>query len=194
MRETTALTRTFDSEDQELINEYADDSKEKFILPHRNWNNIIDDYNSANKKKFSLTPLQCRTIIEMVKKSVPPRNIFKAMRISNAKFYTLALEAQETEERLQVLNAKETLTDEEFEEFQRLMRHPVRVLMMDVEQAEGISEVLDWEKFNDNVDKHPEVQFAKMKARFKDYFAEKTTDVPNQNVVVVLGGNFIDNL
>lgn len=194
MRETTTLVKSFDSDDVELVNEMSSTAGDKFILPNRNWNNIIEDYNANNKKKFPLTSLECRTIIEYVKKSVPPKHIFKAMGISNSKYGILSTQAQEAEDKLQDLNAKEFLTDEEFEIFQLLLRHPMRILMVDVARAEGISELMDWEKFNDNVDKYPEAQFMKMKARFKDYFSDKSTEAPNYNVTIALGGDFISNL
>lgn len=194
MRETNTLAKAYDSDDNELINDLDTSVEEKFILPNRNWNNIIDDFNAANKKKFPLTALECRTIIEYVKKSVPPKHIFKAMGISNAKYAVLSSQAQEAEDKLQELNSKESLNEEEFEFFQSLLRHPMRVLMVDVARAEGISELMDWEKFNENVDKYPEAQFAKMKARFKDYFSEKNSEAPNYNVTIALGGDFISNL
>jgi hypothetical protein len=194
MRETTALIKSFDTDDTELINEFETKAEDKFILPSRNWNRLIDDYNIANKKKFKLDALDCRTILEYAKQGIPPKHVFEACGVSNAEYAKMYMQAQEAEDKLQELNAKEFLTDDEFDLFQVLLRLPVRVLMVDVSRAEGISKLMDWEQFNKNAKDHAEVQFAKMKARFKDYFADKNTEAPNYNVTIALGGDFISNL
>lgn len=195
MRETSSLIKSFDSsEDSELIDELGRGAEEVFLVPKRNWNGLIEDYNRSNKRKFMFTPLQCKTLVDYAKRSVPIVNVFVAMGVSKAKYNDMLTQAQECEEKLQELSVKETLTDEEYSFFHDMLRHPLRILLSDIERAEGISKVMDWEEFNKNVEKYPEVQLTKMKARFRDYFNEKETQTGGVNVTISLGGNFIEDI
>lgn len=194
MREPTSLVKSFDSSDSELIETTGQSAEEVFLLPDRNWNGLIDGYNASNKKKFPLTALQCRTIVEYAKKSIPPIHIFEAIGVSKAKYNFLCTEAQEYDDKLQEMAAKEIVDEEEFEFFHKLLRHPLRVLMADIARAEGISKIMDWEKFNKNVDGYPDAQFAKMKARFKDYFSDKDTPAQGFNVSIILAGDYIKDI
>lgn len=195
MIETSSLIKSFDSsEDSELIDELGRGAEEVFLVPKRNWNGLIEDYNRSNKRKFMFTPLQCKTLVDYAKRSVPIVNVFVAMGVSKAKYNDMLTQAQECEEKLQELSVKETLTDEEYSFFHDMLRHPLRILLSDIERAEGISKVMDWEEFNKNVEKYPEVQLTKMKARFRDYFNEKETQTGGVNVTISLGGNFIEDI
>lgn len=194
MREHTALVKSFDSDGEELVLDYGKNALDTFIIPERNWNGLIEDYNSINKKKFKFTPLQCKIIIQHVKQSIPPKRIFRAMGVSFARYEMMAQEAQEYEEKFQELLDREVLTEDETDLFHILLRNPLRILMEDVGRAEGISEIMDWEEFNKNVEKYPEVQLVKMKARFKDFFNEKESQGNTAAVQIILGGDFISNL
>lgn len=194
MREQTSLVREFDETSQELIDEFADSAMDMFHVPNRNWNGLIDSFNSANKRKFPLSALECRVIIEQVKQSIPAQSILKACGVTKGKFDVLMNLAGECEEKFQELATKDSLNDEDFNTFQTLMRNPIRVLMEDVSRAEGIAEVIDWQKFNENAKFQADVQFAKMKAKFRDFFNEKETRSGGSNVTIVLGGNFIEDL
>ena len=195
MRTTTSLTKAFDSDAEvELINEFGKDAEQTFLVPKRNWNALIEDYNANNKRKFPFTALECKTLVDYAKRSVPIINVFVAMGVSKLKYHNMVAQAQECEEKLQELSAKETLTDEEYNFFHDMLRHPLRILLSDIDRAEGISKVMDWEEFNKNVEKYPEVQLTKMKARFRDYFNEKETQTGGVNVTISLGGNFIEDI
>jgi hypothetical protein len=196
MREhnSNAIVKAFDSDEMELINEFSTSAETTFMIPDRNWNSLIENYNLDSKRKFIFTPLQCKTIINYVKLSVPPRNVFKAMGVLSPKFNNLVQEASEYEEKFQELLEKEVLTDDERDLFQVLLKNPLRVLMEDVARAEGIAEVMDWEEFERNVKRYPEVQVMKMKARFKEFFNEKEGQGNTTAVQIVLGGDWISSL
>jgi len=69
MREQTALIKEFNSQEP-LVVENEELSSEAFKIPLRNWNAIVDNYNSSNRKKFYFDALECRQIIEYVKPKI----------------------------------------------------------------------------------------------------------------------------
>lgn len=194
MREQTSLIRSFESDDEESVVEYASDVEQTFIIPERNWNGLIDSYNSANKKKFQFTPLECKKLVEYAKRSVPPLNIFEAMGTSPFKYKKLKAESDNMENALDELTDKPFLTEKETDCFHGLLRHPLRVLMSDIERAVGISKVMDWDAFEQNVKRYPEVQLAKMKARFKDFFNEKESQTATNVTQILVSGNWVSKI
>lgn len=202
MRETTALLREFnDAEVSEPLerrkreDEFNPTVFSSFKLPTRNWTALIEDYNSANKRKFPLDALQCHVIVEYVKKGIPAEYIFQTIGISKQRYTNLISSSIDMENALEDLAVKPTLTDEEFEKFQGLMRNPLRVLMADINRAEGLASLADWEYFNKESTKNVDVMMAKMKAKFKDKFAEKDTAAGGTNVIINVGSDgWLDNL
>lgn len=193
MREQGALMREF-NEPEELVLEEGESIVDVFRLPARNWNLLIDSFNAATRRKFPLSALQCRIVVEYAKKGIPPQFIFKTLGISAARYSSMRSRYLEIEERLEALAGKESLSEEEFDEFQQIMRHPLRVLMSDIERAEGAADLADWETFNEMASKVPEIQVTKMKAKFKEMFSDRQGDAGNVNVQINLGGDFIKDI
>jgi len=167
--------------------------EQDFDIPKRPWEVLIDTYNSKNKRKFPFTPLQCSSIVEWTKQGAYPKSIFKAVGKESmfTRWKTIALDM---EERLEILNTKDVLTSEEFEEFQSITKHPLRILMNDIARAEGLSEMMDWSLFNEKATVQPELLMAKMRAKFKEVFSEKTSDASSLNVQINVGGNWAEDL
>lgn len=193
MREQGALMREF-NEPEELVLEEGESIVDVFRLPARNWNLLIDSFNAATRRKFPLSALQCRIVVEYAKKGIPPQFIFKTLGISPARYSSMRSRYLEIEERLEALAGKESLSEEEFDEFQQILRHPLRVLMSDIERAEGAADLADWETFNEMASKVPEIQVTKMKAKFKEMFSDRQGDAGNVNVQINLGGDFIKDI
>jgi len=191
MREVTTAIKEFDKPtepvwDSKIVN--------VFQLPDRNWDGLIDDYNSSNKRKFQFTGVQCKAIIEYVKQGIPPQHIFETMGISNARYANLVNKAAELDEQLEIFAIKEQLTDEEQERFQEIMRNPFRVLISDIARASGVSKLADWELFNLKAAQQPDLLMAKMRARYKEFFAEKDAGTGNVQVQINLGGDFVSKM
>lgn len=196
MRETTTLLQEFNGAE---VNEPVERRKREdefnptvlasFNLPTRNWTALIDDFNSSHKKKFPLDALQCKVIVEYVKKGIPPEYIFQTIGISKQRYNNLVNSSIDMENVLEDLAVKPTLNEEEFEKFQGLMRNPLRVLMADISRAEGLSSLADWEFFNKESTKNVDVMMAKMKAKFKDKFSEKDTAAGGTSVVINIGSD-----
>lgn len=166
---------------------------EDFQIPKRPWEVLISSYNSKNKRKFPFTALQCSAIIEWTKMGIYPKSIFKACGKESmyGRWKTTALDM---EERLEILNTKDTLSAEEFEEFQNIIRNPLRILMSDISRAEGLSELVLWNLFNEKAITQPELLMAAMKAKFKEVFSEKNADASNLNVQILVGGDWAEKL
>jgi hypothetical protein len=199
MREQTSLIKNFDlNEDEDLVanveNSVELNAGLAFKLPTRNWNHLIDNYNATNKRKFQFTPLQCKFIIEYEKKGVPPKYMFKTLGVSAQRYGNFILKASELNDRLEILSSKESLTDSEYTELHSVMRNPLRLLMSDIVRAEGVADLFDWEQFNRMAASYPEVQLTKMKAKFKDMFADKNSDSGGISVNINLGGDFIKDM
>lgn len=193
MRESTALIKEYNGED-ELINESASVSAEAFRLPTRNWNLIIDSYNASNKKRFYFTALQCRLIVEHVKRGTPAESILKSVGVSKQKYTFFKTRYGEIEDRLTELQNKPSLTDEEYDEYNVIMRNPLRLLLSDIERAEGVSELQDWDRFNEMASKANDLQAMKMRAKFKEYFGDKPSDNAGFNVQINLGGDWLKDI
>lgn len=193
MRETTALLQEY-NQDEELVNEKAILAAEAFKLPTRNWNGIIESYNQSNKKRFYFTPLQCKLIVEHVKRGTPAESLFRSLGVSKQKFTFFRTKYNEIEERLAELQGKASISDEEFEEFHSIMRNPLRLLISDVERAEGISELKDWDRFNEMASKANDLQAMKMRAKFKEFFGDKPADSAGFNVQINLGGDWVKDI
>lgn len=196
MREPTALIKEFEEvevnepiERKRREDEFNPTVFNSFKLPTRNWTAIIDDYNVANKRKFPLDALQCKVIIEYVKKGIPPEFIFQTIGISAQRYRNLVNTSIDMENALEELAVKPSLNDEEFNKFQELMRNPLRVLIADINRAEGLSSLADWEHFNKESTKNVDVMMAKMKAKFKDKFSDRDTAPAGTNVVINIGSD-----
>ncbi len=176
------------NEDLEII---PDKASQAFIVPTRNWNNLVENFNRLNKKKFPFTALQCKSIIEYVKRGIPPQQIFKGLGYSKAKYGTLLQGGTELEEEFQLLVSKEDFTEEEAEKLQVLMQHPLRILMGDLIRAEGVSDILLWEAFNEKATGkiiNTDILLTLMKAKFKEVFSEKPSEHGSVNIEVKIGG------
>lgn len=193
MREQTSLIKEFNHDDEVVTNDAAT-AINTFNVPNRNWGAVIDNYNATHKRKFPLSAVQCKVIIEFVKKGTPPKFIFKTVGITPQRYGNLVNKAGELNERLEILATKELLNDGEYEEMQDIMRNPLRILMDDIARAEGISDLVDWERFNEQSERFPEIQLVKMKAKFKEIFGEKNTENGGLNVQINLGGDFIKDM
>jgi hypothetical protein len=189
MRNPISLTQEFDNKESEEYLTVPSSVDEAFSVPNRNWNGLIEDYNSINTKKFFLTPLNCKSIVEHVKRGISPQYMFKNLGFSKPRYHTIISGAAELEERFEILYNKENLTEEETEEFQSLLRHPLRILMMDVLRAEGLADLLLWNKFLEKADGNPQILESLMKARFREVFAERTPEATGINVQIKLGGD-----
>lgn len=194
MSKETALAVIPEIDKEESVVEYGKKAEDVFVLPNRNWNRLIEEYNRNNKRKFPLTPLECRRVIEYAKKGIPVKYPLEAMGHSNTRYNNWVSQSQEAEEKLEELSNKEFLLEEELNLFHKLLRHPMRILISDINRADGISKVMDWERFNKNTEDIPDAQFAKMKARYKDYFSEREVQNNGYNVQIILGGDLISNL
>lgn len=196
MQETTALLKEFDTaEVQEPVerrkreDEFRPTILDSFKLPTRNWEALVGDYNSANKRKFSITPIECNVIIEYVKRGIPAEYMFQTIGIYERRYKNLVNSAIDMENALEDLAVKPTLNEEEFEKFQALMRNPLRILMADINRAEGLASLADWEFFNKESTKNVDVMMAKMKAKYKEKFSEKETAGSGTNVVINIGSD-----
>lgn len=203
MREQTSLTKQFD-EQQEIVAEPLERTRREgerdplvlksFKLPVRNWELLIDDYNSANKRKFPFTALQCKVLIEYVKRGIPPKYLFKTIGISSQAFGNLTSKANELETKLNELGSKDSLSEEEFDTFNQLLRNPYRILLSDISRAEGLADLFDWESFNEMARVQPDVLMAKMRSKFKDVFSDKDQAAQGVNIQINLGGDWISEL
>ena len=201
MREPTALLNEFNEtevnepiERRKREDEFNPTVFNSFKLPTRNWTALIDDYNNANKRKFRLSAVECSSIIEHVKRGIPAEFIFGTLGIMKARFNNLVNSSMEMEGALEELAVKPKLTDEEFNTFQNLMRNPLRILMADIDRAESLASLADWEYFSKESMKNNDVMMMKMKAKYKDRFSEKDTSHGSTNVIINVGGDFLDNL
>lgn len=194
MREQTALIKSFDSEvvveprqRKKREGEMESIVLDSFKMPDRNWTNIIDDFNKSNKRKFPFSALECKVIIEHVKRGLPPQFVFQGIGISNQRHGNLVNKAQELETKFEDLAVKDSLSDDEYDEFNTLIRHPLRILMQDIDRAKGIADLFDWEVFNEMARTQPDVLQTKMKAKFKDIFSDKDNANANVNVQINVG-------
>lgn len=186
MLQTQALQRNFDG-DSTILNPDGVNVAEVFNLPIRNWSLLIDCYNEANKRKFPLTALECKIIIENVKKGHRPNIIFQTLGFSSYRYAAIVTKYNQAESRLMELQTKEKLSDDEYEEFQVIMRSPFRLLMSDIDRAEGASSLADWEVFNERSQKDDNLIILKMKAKNRDFFTEKENNAP-ASIVINIGG------
>ncbi len=203
MIEPTALTKQFDSS-EELVSEPRERKKregevesivsDSVRLPTRNWNALISDYNAANKKKFPFSALDCKFIVEFVKKGQHPDIIFNSLGFSNTRFSNMVTNAFQYDERLEKLAGKENLTDEEYDEFNSLLRHPTRVLMSDIARASGICAMMDWELFNEESRRQPDLLMSKMRSKFRDKFSEKDASANGANIQINIAGDWLERL
>lgn len=193
-REQTSLVREF-NESNSVDIQLPSKTEDTFVIPTRNWNGLIDSYNSSHKKKFELTALECKSIIEYIKRGNPAMGLFKAFGISKSRFSTFAQNAVDLEEQFELLRNKENLSEEEESEFHDLLRHPLRILMSDIIRAEGVADVLLWEKFNEKaIGGNNELLLTIMKARFKEIFSEKTPEATSTNIQINVSAGWVDKL
>ena len=186
MLKTEALVKQFD-ETESLVLAEAENVGSAFSLPVRNWNGIVESYNAGNNRAFYLSALQCKVIVEWVKKGIPPKYIFEALGITPQKQSHLVTQAINLDEKFEALASKDRLSTEEYDELNILLRHPLRILMEDVRRAEAISSLQDFEKFNEFAVNNPDVHLTKMKVRFKDMFSDKPSDTGPVNVQINVG-------
>lgn len=178
----------------ELTTKEALSASETFELPKRNWNLIIDSYNESATKKFPLTALQCKTLIEHATRGLPPRYLFQVIGFSVQRYTSLVTKFNDLETRLVELQSLPALTDEEYEEFQSIMRSPFRLLMADIDRAVGIASLADWERFNEMAFKGNDLIAMKMRALYKEFAGEKDTAQAGVNVQINLGGDWIKDI
>ena len=190
-REQTAIMKEFETPEAPT---WSPTIVNTFKLPERNWNNMIDDYNGVNKKKFPFTSEQCKLLLEYVKQGIPPEHIFKTLGMSPVRYHNLVTKASELDDRLDFLASKDELEDQEYNEFHQLVRHPLRVLISDIARAEGVSELADWELFNAKVPYQPDLLMAKMRAKYRKFFSEKEAAGGSVQVQINLGGDFISKM
>jgi len=180
-----------DAEKLDLIDDVS--VVDVFSMPTRNWNQIIQLYNK-NNRKFLFTPLQCKVIIQYVIKGLPPQHLFKTLGISQQKFTSMSTKAVELQEQYDKLAGQENLSDEDYELLTELAYNPLRILMSDIERAEGLADLEDFERFNLYASKGPDIHLAKMKAKFKDLFSDREQDRGQFNVQINLGGDWIEDI
>jgi hypothetical protein len=190
-REQTAIIKEFETPEEP---KWSPSIVNSFKLPERSWNNVIDDYNSANKKKFPFTAEQCKLMIEYVKQGIPPEHIFKSIGVSPVRYHNLVVKASELTDQLDFLSSKEELTDEEYTTFHTLVRNPLRMLISDIARAEGVSELADWELFNSKTPYQPDLLMAKMRAKYRKFFNDKESTGGSVQVQINLGGDFISKM
>lgn len=203
MREQTALLTEFNT-NNDLVSEPLERKKredekqlqvlDSFKLPSRNWEVLIDDFNKSSKSKFPLTSLQCKVIVEYVKRNIPVEFLFKTLGINKQRYNTLVGKAREMEEALETLAIKPSLSDDEYDQFQMLMRNPLRILISDIERAEGLADLADWERFNDESMKNVDLMMAKMKSKFRERFSERQESQGSINVQINVGGDWVEDL
>jgi hypothetical protein len=191
MREQTTALKEFDAPEEPVFDAQV---IRAFELPQRNWQGIINSYNAANKRKFPFTPEKCKLIVEYVKQGHLPRLIFESLGISNTKFNNLVIKASELDEQLEILSVKEDLSEDEYNQFQELIRNPLRLLISDIARAEGVSKLHDWEMFNSKLYTQPDLLMAKMRARYKEFFNDKEAGTGNVQVQINLGGDFVSKM
>lgn len=203
MREQTSLIKQFD-EQRELVVEPLPRKKregeaeslvvQSFKVPERNWAAIIDDFNASTKRKFPFSPLQCKVIIEYVKRGIPPKYIFKTLGYSPQAYGNLTGKASELESKLGELSSKDELDESEYEVFNKILRNPYRLLISDINRAEGLADLFDWEQFNEMARLQPDVLMAKMRSKFKEVFSDKDQNTQGVNIQINLGGDWISEL
>lgn len=193
MRETTALIKEFDNQ-EELLVDGMESAIDAFRVPERNWNRLVDAFNETNKKKFPFSALQCKLIVEYSKKGLYPKSIFEALGVSAQKYTHFLTKYNEMEDKLSELSTKQSLTEEETEQFHFLLRHPLRILIADIDRAKAIHDLGDWERLNEMAQKDRDVMMMIMKARHKEVFGEKQTDSTGHSIVINLGSDVISDL
>lgn len=193
MRETNALAHSFDDTDHTL-DMYGNGVLEVFSVPTRNWELLIGEYNSSHKRRFQLTPLECKILVEYTKKGIPLIEICTAIGISKQRLASMSSSASAMEDEYMELSSKSKLSDEDYDKFNALMRNPMRILISDLQRAEGISNIRDFEHFNELSFKDPTILAMKMKAKFKDHFSEKQEQAQGYNVTINIAEGMIDDL
>jgi hypothetical protein len=202
MVEPTALLKDFNQaevndpiERRKREGEFNPTVYQSFKLPERNWTALIEDYNKVNKRKFALDAVQCKALVEYAKKGMPVEFVFQTMGILKHRYANLVNSAMDMEGALEELAVKPKLSEEEFAKFQGLMRNPLRILMADINRAEGLASLADFEYFNKESMKNTDVMMAKMKAKYKDKFSEKDTSQGTASVVINIGSDgWLENL
>jgi hypothetical protein len=114
--------------------------------------------------------------------------------VSVQRYTSLITKFLDLESRLAELQSKASLSDEEYDEYNSIMRSPFRILMSDIDRAEGVSDLVDWERFNEMASKASDIQALKMRAKFKEFFAERDQTAGATNIQINLGGDFIKDL
>lgn len=181
-------------EDAQDLVEMSDSVAEAFRLPERNWNLIIRDYNSKTDKKFPYSPLECKVILEHVKRGQIPKIIFQGLGTSIQKYTFLVQRAEYLEEEIERLRAKESLTEDEVTALHNAQRNPIRILMGDVKRAEALCSLSEWEKFNEFAANQPDMKAMQMKAKYKEIFGESQRESGGYNVQIQIGGDWLDSL
>lgn len=193
MRETTALVKEYDGT-EDLVIEGTESAVEAFQLPTRNWTAIIDSYNDSHKKKFPFTPLQCKVLIEYVKKGIPAQHILINYGYSERGYATLIRQYNDLEDRMGELQAKSELSDKDYEEYQGIMRSPYRLLISDINRAKAVDDIRDWERFNEMAIADSTTMQVKMRGKFREFFDGKDSGASSNQVTINISGDFLDKL
>lgn len=193
MRDTTALQKEYDGNEDIVIDDVTSVAS-AFKLPVRNWNLIIDSYNTSHKKNFPFSALECRMVVEYVKKGIPPKHIFQTLGISSQRYTSMVGKCSDFEDRLIELGGKENRSEDDYNEFQEIMRNPYRLLMSDIDRAQGASNLKDWERYNEMAYSATDIMAMKMKAKFRDFFEDKDSTTATNNIVINVGPGFLEEL
>ena len=162
-----------------------------FSMVERNWETIIDYWNSNNGRKFPIRPIQCASIIDYTKKGIPAQYAFKAIGQS---YNTYNSRYQDLLEEVELLASKTKLSEEESDRKSAILNNPLFILMSDIGRAEGLAAIEDFTLFNDKCQTQSDLLPFKMKARYKEIFGEKKDDSSVVNINIKVGGDFIDSI
>lgn len=193
MREPNIALQEYNQDDS-LVAIDGEKALDVFKIPERNWELIIDSYNQSSKTRFFLSALQCKTLVEYVKKDFEPQYIFQNYGYSYQKYTSLVTKAADLEDKLVELSTKSNLTEDDYEEFQTIMRHPLRILMSDIDRARGVANLSNWERFNEMAYHDGGIMVQKMRGKFREFFEGKESNGGGNQVVINLGPGIIDGL
>lgn len=166
-----------------------------FDVPVRNWQRIITDYHSfPGSKRFPLTHLQCAAAIERVKRGTPVAITMRALGVSNARLTSMMNLATQCDETVETLRYKGWLDPTERDIFQRAFWNPYRLFMLDIAMCESIAALTDFDTFDREAKRNPDLLVAKMKAYYKDIFDKGADKNAGVNVQINLGGDWVKDI
>lgn len=108
------------------------DQDQEVDIPVRDWQAIIDHYNTYSKTPYRLSAMKCSRIVERVRGGLIPKIVFEELGINYKSFQDGFNRCVEI---LEDLNSKNILTDEEAFTFNLYLKHPAYILGSDIKRC-----------------------------------------------------------